>query len=565
MIAAAPVAIDGASRSRLHLGRIELAVRAATRDADWPAQWADADLFRREAGAAIEEALAPLLDDADPSVWVIHRLDLANLIDGDRERVAHGFAAALRDAIARALRGEDGGTIIRFPSRSAYLARLLAEVARGDGFERWYHFRYRHLRALPTRDALIHIVGGDPEASVQALAELHAGRQLGELVEALGEPGARRVLDLLAGRGQASSPSSPAHRIAASEAVRAIIARWGSGACGQLVLLSGAIRPSGLSAPVLVAAARALIRAEAAHWPRARLQGGAFAEPLHKGSDPDVGRDPRRRSHDRSAPSPEPGHVLHRTSEGTAENIAIDTPFAGIFLLWRSVVELGLERLVPPGQDGARARLTLAATLAGREWRVAFEDPALRWLAGIDDPEAKPARAALRLATAFARHMAEHAAPRPLQLVEQRHGAIRVFQDAVSEDWIHLAGPGGSARSALPHAVPPADARARPVSRDLDYFGVDARTAASRLSWVLLARAAFADFGRRLTGLERSSAAWLAANLIAGEGRVAFGDVPEILLPGVPLDLVLRMTGIDGTVVAPAEGPAFRLRLPEPG
>jgi len=566
MIAAAPVAQAGAARSRLHLGRIEFAISVA-RAGQWPAPWTDAERFRRDAASVLEQSLAPLLDDADPSVWIIRRLDLVSLVDGGSDRAAHAFAAALRNAIARALRGEDGGGIIRFPNRAAYLARLLAEVARGDGFERWYHFRYRHLAALPLPDALVHILAADPDTSAEALAELHAARQLDGMLDALGERGARRVLAMLARAEPALAPPSDLNRIATPEQVRAVVAVRSAGACARLALLAGAIRTPALAVPVLAAAADTLIRAEAAHRPSAMPRGGVSATPPRAGPEPGAIAAAAPRKRGRSARGPDPAALRPRAPRHAAEAETIDTPFAGIFLLWRSVVELGLERLLPAGADGNTARLTLAATLAGREWRAAFDDPALRWLAGVDDPDAQPARASPGLAAAFARHMAERAAPRPLRLAEQRAGAICVIQDEATEDWIHLLGVRAKAGRGLilPHAIPLADRRARPVSRDLVHFGVDARTPAGRLPWILLARAAFADFARRLTGLERSSSAWLAANLIVGQGRVTFGDPPEVLLPGVPLDLVLRMTGIDRTIVAPAHGPAYRLCLPERG
>lgn len=566
MIAAAPAVRTGAARSRLHLGRIDFRVRTA-RAEQWPAPWTDVERFHRDAAAVLEERLAPLLDDADPSVWIIRRLDLASLVDGGSDRAAHAFAAALRNAIARALRGEDGGGIIRFPNRAAYLARLLAEVARGDGFERWYHFRYRHLAALPVPDALVHIIAADPETGADALAELDAARQLGGVLDRLGERGAGRVLAVFARAEPAPSPPPDLDRVATPEQVRAVVAVRGAGACARLALLAGSIRTSALAVPALAAAADALVRAEVAHRPSAMSRGGVSATPPRASPEPGTiaAATPRKRG--RSIPGSDPAAARPRAPRRGAEAGTIDAPFAGVFLLWRSVVELGLERLLPAGDDGAAARLTLAATLAGREWRAAFEDSALRWLTGVDDPDAQPARASPGLSAAFARHMAERAAPRPLRLAEQRAGAIRVIQDEATEDWIHLLGARakGGRGLVLPHAIPLAGERARPVSRDLAHFGVDARTPAGRLPWILLARAAFADFARRLTGLERSSAAWLAANLIAGQGRVTFGEIPEVLLPGVPLDLVLRMTGIDRTIVAPAYGPAYRLCLPERG
>jgi hypothetical protein len=234
----------------------------------------------------------------------------------------------------------------------------------------------------------------------------------------------------------------------------------------------------------------------------------------------------------------------------------LETAFAGIFLLWRSVIALGLDRLLPEGKAGAAARLTLAATLAGPERHLAMADPALHWLTGHGGRAIRAAPAPRGLAEAFARHLEADAAPRRLSPVEQRHGRLRVVQDRVSEDWIRLLPEEDDAPP-----LEPAPSKARPVARDLAYFGLGGVRDHGRFPWVLLARAAYGDLGRRLPGLDRSSAAWLAANVVAGTGRLVLGDVPDLVLPSVAMDLVLRVTGIDKSLVTTVEGIRYRLRL----
>ena len=62
--------------------------------------------------------------------------------------------------------------------------------------------------------------------------------------------------------------------------------------------------------------------------------------------------------------------------------------------------------------------------------------------------------------------------------------------------------------------------------------------------------------------LERSSAAWLWTNVLAGPGQLAPGDDPTLFMPSVPLDLVLRMTGLDGTRFTLGDGRAVTIQLP---
>jgi hypothetical protein len=225
-----------------------------------------------------------------------------------------------------------------------------------------------------------------------------------------------------------------------------------------------------------------------------------------------------------------------------------------VFLLWRSVVELGLEALWTADMDPGPARLTLAASLAGPARRAAWKDPALHWLAGfVPEPEAGPAPAPPDLEARFVAHMAERAAPRALDPVARSCGRLRLIQDRASEDWLAI----GAACGLRAGPAPP---ELRDPARDIAFFAVarDRR----RRPWALLARAAYGDLARRLTGLERSSATWLWTNVLAGWGQLRPDAPARLAMPRVPLDLVLRMTGLDGTAVTLADGRRFRIELP---
>jgi hypothetical protein len=541
----------GPDRGRLAIGRARFVLRAAPgSERPWMDGWNQEGRFLRDNGALLEDALAPLLDDGDETVWIIRRLDLSICVSGGERDVALGLATALAAAIARVLRGDgDGGGIVRFASAAAYLARLLGDLARGDAFERWYHQGRRQLAALPVVDAIVHAVATDPETGRRALALLAAEGRIDEIVAALGDIGAARLLRALAPPSRAP-PALPAAIAPPPPIIAAAVGRWRHGEAARLVLFAHLLAISGASAGACGAAAATALRASAAgqarHSVAARRAAGSRARTdaatrLRRGR-----RLTGASSAQAAAASPaafSPGDVL-------------ETRFAGIFLLWRSVIALGLDRLLPEGEAGAAARLTLAATLAGPERHLAMADPALHWLTGHDGRAIRAARAPPGLAQAFARHIEADAAPRRLEPVEQRHGRLRVIQDRVSEDWIRLLPEDDDAPS-----LDPAPSKARPIGRDLAYFGLSGLRDRGRFPWVLLARAAYGELGRRLPGLDRSSAAWLAANVVAGTGRLVLGDVPELVLPPVAMDLVLRVTGIDKSLVTTSEGVRYRLRL----
>jgi hypothetical protein len=157
--------------------------------------------------------------------------------------------------------------------------------------------------------------------------------------------------------------------------------------------------------------------------------------------------------------------------------------------------------------------------------------------------------------------MTDRAAPRRIQLAEQRRVGFRVALDSETGDWLELM---STARGEFVASGDPAAAGLRPIARDLDYFGL-LHDDPPHPALALLARAAFGDLGRRLMGLEGSSAAYLAANITGGPGRLDLGVDAQVTLPRAPLDLVLRMTGIDGTVISLTGGRSFRLQLPGAG
>src|SRR5207302_4468327 len=85
------------------------------------------------------------------------------------------------------------------------------------------------------------------------------------------------------------------------------------------------------------------------------------------------------------------------------------------------------------------------------------------------------------------------------------------------------------------------------------------------LAWALAARNVLKAFGARLLGFGSSSVPHLWENALAGLTLVRVrGDVVEVELPRVPLDVVLRLSGVDGRTYTVPWLPDLvtRLRVP---
>ncbi len=156
-------------------------------------------------GRKIEAAL----DAGDPAVWVIHRLEIDLALDAgalDDDHLAQVFAEALAGAILQVLgrgrspQGATGGpeaAALRFPSRAAYLARFISDLASGTAWGRWYYESFESLRSLPDGLALAEALAREPEQAGEALRLAKQDGALERIVAALGEAGARKVLHAL--------------------------------------------------------------------------------------------------------------------------------------------------------------------------------------------------------------------------------------------------------------------------------------------------------------------------------------------------------------------------------
>lgn len=500
---------------------------------------------------AVADALSSLVDPGDPAIWVVRRLDLrARSALADAAGIAAAVAAALRAAIARVLRGETADGVMRFPDRATWLAALLWDHARGEARGRWCYARFAHLDALPAQWVPRQLFAAEPEMAWPVMMRLHAERRLAAWLHAMGEGGAGGVEPFLlaggarnGGGGEGVADALARALLRAKAAGMPIASRRAMLFAMTLCLAEGSATGAPSRRTMLAARTIAAARARDAAGPRI----SSPAETIRAGDQGDRAR--------LGAPGRSGGrHALPRArlSRVPQDDALFETPHAGVVLLWRSVLALGLDALIDALEDAPRARLTLAAMLAGPSRDAAWADPALHWLAGFaPEPGDGPLAGDAALARRFAEHMVERARPLAIERVTQQCGGLAIGQDRASEDWLSIA-----PRTAPGHRL----GAMRDPAVDIAFFGISRSRA--RRPWALLARAAYADLGRRLTGLERSSAAWLWSNVLAGSGQLAPGGDATLFMPSVPLDLVLRMTGLDGTCFALGDGRAVTIQLP---
>ncbi|WP_147438877.1 hypothetical protein [Roseovarius spongiae] len=511
----------------------------------------------------IDRVLGETLDEADSGYWVIRRLALPFRAEPSfgLSGLMDAFACRLRDAMRRVLAGEIVDGVRRYDSRAHWLAACIRAQASDAAAHQWRFSRYRELAALPPGDAVRLTLEREPRDALAALGLLAEGGQIRPLCARIGERAARGVLRgvLPARAGADALPDALLQRLLHEEvaaapraphgAMLAAVARY-----AQARLLAPLPRFRILAQAVAAIPVPPGPSATGATWQGAPDPSPEVPRFDHSGEIRNI---TGKEANAASDTSPEPPLA--------DDGARLETGFAGVFALWRSVLEMGLLSLLPDGAEGGPDRLALAATLAGPEHAAAWRDPALHWLCGYrpegaDAPPPPPPDLGAR----FARHFAEWRAPRRVEPTISRIGRVTLLRDRATGDWLALGDRRRCLAAQRALAAPLRDAAPgmRDPSIDLDWFGVRHRKA--RRAWALLARAAYGDFARRLHGLEGASAAWLWDRLLTGWGALYPGAPAIMALPRADLDLVLRMGGLDGAVIETAGGPV-RLQLPGAG
>lgn len=481
-------------------------------------------LLRERVPAACDELLARSIPSG-PGIVVIDRLDLRLVFangPGGEARVAAVWARGIAVAVARALAEAAPDRVARFDDRAHRLATLVEEIASGAAWGRWYHEDLAALSGLPASAAIRTALLSDRGDPLAALARLARSGRLGAVAAVLAEGDAQQILAAIE-RDAAVAPAAitaPPHvlRLALAQARPALAALSLVAELAQDATLSRAdvelVRHLARVAPVLR-------ERPAGDWTPRTLMAAADAH----------GADAGRAVRALLAAAPTllaeaaeavAGTRVERGAEHAADGRELVTSFGGALLLLPALAELGLER---------RLR---AAGLA--DDAVAAAVPLGRWLTLLKCvPEA--ARAEARHDPVLCVGAGLDAAPggeAVAWLAELTGGAIATALGAsvdMPSDW--------SAALATPRLAPDEHADA---------------------AWSSIATLLLRRFARGLPGFQRSGPAHLARNFVAGTSHVRIGhDGVLATLPSVPLQIVLRVAGWDGSVVEVPWLPGARL------
>lgn len=581
-----------------------------------PSESAEA-FMRAEVAPALGRALAGFINDGDEGFWVVRSVRAAVLAGSGQDggRIAEALARTLGRRIQASCRPDNPGAV-RFASRAEFLASFLVDLASGQAWERWHNAPFAHLRPLPSRQAAALAVEAWRDHGLAALAAMHRSGRMAAFLAFADPPLARRILAAVAAARADAGGIDPALADAAIDEVPGPARRGGRTRLTLAALAALAASAAGAEPAALRAAVEAAVERREAEA-RAGTDHGddAATPPIVEAAQP--GRPPAIQARRGRAKS----HGRLRSGAGMAAVAAGMPPSAseqvGVFLLWRSVIETGVEAMLTRGAtplQAARRRLALAARLAGTGFAHAAREPELRWLAGLDElagheglarppnPSGEAERLSREAALAEARMLD---APQPLVLAVVADGAALAVVEARGGDWLALTRSPQRCREALAALAPLADAlilpcglahlapgsggrpvagpagfelrgeprhldaaaalvpELRPLGADIGALGGGRGEAG--LHGVLLARRACSDLARRMPGMARSSAAHILANAVRGRGSVRIGPEggeAEATLPAVPYGPLLRMMGLDGAAYALADGRRVRLRLP---
>ncbi len=151
----------------------------------------------------LASVLHPWLPAEDNSVWFLRRLeiDFSLNVEETERNLAELWAAQIAAGLMGALQNNNNDEeteILRFPSRAAYLAHFLLDLAEASAWSKWYYQSFDGLRVLPLSTALRTAICEEPETGLAALGQLPEHKSAAVL-RALCAADARRVLAALSG------------------------------------------------------------------------------------------------------------------------------------------------------------------------------------------------------------------------------------------------------------------------------------------------------------------------------------------------------------------------------
>src|SRR5437660_842672 len=152
-------------------------------------------VIARELPRILARAFDSWFSDGDPSIWIIQQLNIEAAINvaGAPEHITRALTAQLARSLGAAFQDGNQNNVRHFPSRAAYLASFLSDLAFGTAWSQWYYESFGGLKLLPLSAALRTAICDEIATGKMALSLL-ATADLQKVVHSLTLQDARQVL-----------------------------------------------------------------------------------------------------------------------------------------------------------------------------------------------------------------------------------------------------------------------------------------------------------------------------------------------------------------------------------
>jgi len=353
-------------------------------------------------GALLERCdmhVAPVVRREDPSVWRIRTLDMkVSFARGEVQAsdAADALARQLASSLAGVIRGrEENDAFLRFENYASFVTRFVLDLAGNRAWGKWYYEEFEDLRIFPPSQAIRTVLLSAPRLAIDVIVELAARQNLDTVLVVLTEKDASLIFDSCFESGSAPSaagslnkwvstllesclqeplfPRAPAERCSCDAILlfaRALLRQPGADADEQL---RGAILGLVELRRTLSAIRSPLVLESLIHKAAAGELGAAIDLATHSGAlscagalqffadrmqgDTDWGREAAAVILSGNLPA----RAISVAAFSKAEPLL--SPFAGIFLLGPSFLNLRSGHLSEAAAESAENSAALAATL----------------------------------------------------------------------------------------------------------------------------------------------------------------------------------------------------------
>ena len=540
---------------------------------------ADIEATTEQVAEVLAEGIDAYIERKAGEIILIRRLVFDCDIDTrcDRREAARALAQRCASALIGAVESRSA-EVVRFPSRSAFVARFVEDLASGHAWGQWYYACFDGVRVLPVEAAIRTVLLEDPLVGREALAAIRPD-VWPALARCLSGDEAARILEGLAEDTEESFACPNEARWLAALSDPALAAISTSASVLALLLYTASLREHAAGSRVEVHAARAL----AAIVMLMRLDAHAAVEALLEGDVRGLASvEPRLAANLAMHFAGANGAALRSLAAtahemlrkpATEPSISVSTsslaaPFAGLGLLLEEIDLLLDAELAAtlPEMDGAPSRelaaLTAIAIAAGGEHaRLVWYDASWREFLGI-----APALQWNQYAEVFTATTADsaHRAQRVLGATALQHlrgtaisTALRVRGSrlhCVADDsnglWLSLRSDDRDPPSALPTSFRARLAAARRAAADWRALDDDTLSASLPLEWsavfIACAQTAWRRLAQRVPGMRGASIRYLRDNLL-GVGGTATRLAPDHWRWSshrAPLHVLLNLAGM---------------------